>query len=164
MLLLFVFATLWPCEKIVATSKHVLPSQIIFLLSLQPTKTRHRCKHVHRFFSYKYNYISGQSKCMIIRGWYRINYLQHNAQGIALHLFSQISPLLVSLSLILISFVIWLDMDAIKCAHPSESALPMKPQNMPYYGGPRLPKIVPGAVSTVAITSVPTITTGSQHL
>ena len=54
--------------------------------------------------------------------------------------------------------------DAIKCAHPSESALPMEPQNMPYYGGPRLPKIVPGAVSTVAITSVPTITTGSQHL
>ena len=54
--------------------------------------------------------------------------------------------------------------DAIKRAHPSESALPMEPQNMPYYRGPRLPKIVPEAVSAVAITSVPTINTGSQHL
>ena len=53
--------------------------------------------------------------------------------------------------------------DAIKQDHPSPSALPIEPQHMPYYRGPRLPKFVPDTVSRVATTLAPTHT-GSQHL
>jgi hypothetical protein len=53
--------------------------------------------------------------------------------------------------------------DAIKQDHPSPSALPIEPQHMPYYRGPRLPKFVPDTVSCVATTLAPTHT-GSQHL
>ena len=53
--------------------------------------------------------------------------------------------------------------DAIKQDNPSPSALPIEPQHMPYYRGPRLPKFVPDTVSCVATPLAPT-NTGSQHL
>jgi hypothetical protein len=52
---------------------------------------------------------------------------------------------------------------AIKHAHPSPSALPMEPKNMPYYQGPHLPKNMPTSSSALFVSPV-TITPGSQHL
>jgi hypothetical protein len=52
----------------------------------------------------------------------------------------------------------------IRCASPSPMALPMEPQNMPYYCGPRLPKVPPHTTVSATFTHDNPIVPGFQHL